>query len=365
MTRRSHDWVAAVGVVALLGSCAPSIDVPPAPDLQPVLEAYANPNAVVTSEIMGVVADEIAKAAEDIEDSEFFEQILEIIIEFQTELDQATAQLCSGGANDGNACTDDADCPAGSCGDILRLGAICNGGTNDTEACASDEDCPGGACEGGVILPNPTGVITLNYVCPGVDEAQFDPDYLKACEGGSNEGGACSDNADCPDGSCVEARPDSANGAIDLFMTLDSGGIGRVVWGTATQCLYLVPVEGDDCEAAGCSEASFVGSVALDLGPGWVDEDISELPVTFVVEGSIGFEGDDSPIEQSFRVVLAAESALVILVDIGDPASPAWSETFNYIFTADAQAIRDATGLFGCSLEERRCFDESGTLFSW
>jgi hypothetical protein len=52
----------------------------------------------------------------------------------------------------------------------------------------------------------------------------------------------------------------------------------------------------------------------------------------------------------------------VILVDIGDPAL---SETFNYVFAADAQAIRDVTGVFGCSLEESRCFDESGTLFSW
>ena len=61
-------------------------------------------------------------------------------------------------------------------------------------------------------------------------------------------------------------------------------------------------------------------------------------------------------------MTLADESGLVILVDLADPAL---SETFNYIFAGTEQAIQDATGKFGCSLEESRCFDESGTLFSW
>ena len=59
------------------------------------------------------------------------------------------------------------------------------------------------------------------------------------------------------------------------------------------------------------------------------DADIAELLVTFVMEGNIGFDGEDFRINQSFRVILAAESGLVILVDLADPAL---SETFNYIF---------------------------------
>ena len=161
----------------------------------------------------------------------------------------------------------------------------------------------------------------------------------------------------------LKLRPDSANGSIDLFMTLDSGGIGRVVWGTAANCLYLVPNVGGDCEASGCFEASYDGGIALDLGEDVPpDQDIDRLLVTFVIEGTIGFDGIDTRINQSFRVTLAVESGLEILVDLADPAL---SETFNYFFLGTEQGIRDANGVFGCSLEESRCFDESGTLFSW
>lgn len=324
-------------MAVFLGSCDVSLDVPPAPDLQPVLQAYANPSAVVTSEIMSAVGDEIAKAAEEIQDSEIFAEILDVIIEVQMEIENATVNTCKGGSMNGSECTADADCPGGTCGTDLVLGGVCGGGTNDGGDCASDTDCPGGTCGGGVILPTPTGAIRINYICPGWDEAQFDDGY--------------------------DAEPDSANGTIDLYMTLDSGGIGRVVWGTADKCLYLLPDLGGSCGGAGCAQASYDGGVALDLGdPDWLNQDIAELLVTFVLEGTIGFEGGDSRINQSFRLILADESGLELLVDLADPAL---SETFNYIFQGPAQAIRDTTGLFGCSLEERRCFDESGTLFSW
>jgi len=303
------------------------IDVPPAPDLEPVLQAYESPTAVVDSEIMAAFADEIAQAADSIEDSEIFAEILKVITDVQQDLENAAARICNGGTNNGNACIDDADCPGGTCGSELVFGGVCSGGTNDGGDCTDDTDCPGDPDAG--IDPG-TCAVRINYICPGWDERQFDEGY--------------------------DAQPDSSNGAIDLFMTVESGGIGRVVWGTADQCLYLVPNEGDDCEAARCSEASYDGGVALDLGPDWVSEDISELPVTFVVEGNIGLDGDNSRIDQSFRVILAVESGLTILVDIGDPAL---TETFNYIFAADAQAIRDATGLFGCSLEESRCFEQT------
>ena len=333
--KTSYSLPAEVALAVFLISCAPT--TPQAPDLQPVLEAYENPTVRVSDVIMAEWGDKIEEAAKEIEDSEIFEEILDVIIEAQQELEASTTRTCNGGANNGSACTDEADCPNGTCVGDLVLGAACSGGTNDGDECTDDGDCPGGTCGGGVIVPSPTGAIRINYICPGWDEQQFDDGY--------------------------DDSPDSANGSIDLFATIDSGGIGRVVWGSADKCLYLVPNEGDDCEAAGCSEASYDGGVALDLGPDWVSEDISELPVTFVVEGNIGFDGDDSRINQSFRVVLADESGLVILVDIGDPAL---EETFNYIFAETGQAIRDATGLFGCSLEDSRCFDEDGTtLFSW
>lgn len=352
-------------IAASLAVCASACaeDIPAAPNLQPVLQAYANPTAVVDGAIMAAVADEIAEAAKEIEDSEIFLEILDLIIEVQTELDKATSMTCSGGANDGGECAADEDCPGSTCASDLVLGGTCSGGTNDGGECAADGDCPGGTCGGGVIVPSPTGSIRVNYICPGWDERQFDPDYLKTCDVGANAGSACTGDADCPDGTCVETTADSANGEIDLWMTLDSGGIGRVVWGTAGNCLYLVPKQGDNCEAAGCSEASYDGGIALDLGdPEPFGQDIEELLVTFVLEGTIGFDDSSFRINQSFRLILAADSGLELLVDLADPAL---SETFNYIFGETQQLIRDATGFFGCDLEESRCFDESGTLFSW
>jgi hypothetical protein len=186
-----------------------------------------------------------------------------------------------------------------------------------------------------VYLPSPTGFIRVNYICPGWDERQFDPEY--------------------------DAKPDPADGAIDLYMTLDSGGIGRVLWGTAGDCRYLIPNDGTNCEANGCSRASFDGGIALDLSDiDWVSEGLVELVITFIFEGSIGFEGRDFPLNQSFR---QTDVGLEILVDIGEAPL---EETFNYFFAGTGeQFIRDAGGFFGCSLQERRCFDESGTLFSW
>ncbi len=324
------SMLSVIALAAYVGSCAPGIDAPPAPNLEPVLEAYANPTATVTSDIMAAVADEIAKAAEEIEDSEILDELLDVITDVQQELDNATAKTCEGGAVDGTTCNNDEDCQGGTCTGptALVLGGICDGGSNDGSECAADGDCPEGTCAGGVTLPNPTGAFQINYICPGWDERQFDEGY--------------------------DDTPDSTNGAIDLFMTLDSAGIGRVVWGTANNCQYLLTNEGGNCEAAGCSRGSYDGGVAVDLGPDWVSEVISELPVTVVLEGNIGLDSDDFRINQSFRVVVDVESVLEILVDIGDPAL---SETFNYIFAGEVQAIRDASGTFGCSLEESRCFN--------
>jgi hypothetical protein len=327
------SFLVVLALAAPLSSCAPSFDTPP--DLQPLLQAYANPTAVVGSQIMSEVADEIAEAAEEIQNSEIFEEILQVIIDVQQELDAATVKTCDGGAMNGSDCSADADCPDGTCvstGDVV-LGQTCDGGTNNGGDCTANTDCPDdGTCGGGVVVPTPNGQINVNYICPGWDEGQFDPGY--------------------------EAAPDPAkNGRITLTMTLDSGGIGRVVWGTADNCLYLVPTGRENFQA------SYDGGVALDLGdPVSPGEDITKLIVTFLMEGDIGFDGDPYRINQSFRVTLENTAALVILVDLADPAL---SETFNYIFGESSQGIRDATGLFQCSLEESRCWDESGTLFSW
>jgi hypothetical protein len=292
-------------------SCS-SLDIPPAPDLQPVLDAYKNPSAVVDGEIMGAVADEIAETAKEIEESEIFAEILDVIIQVQKELAESTNEN----------------------GDLV-LDATCDGGANDGSACAADADCPDGTCGGGVTFPTPNGGVRVSFICSGWDERQFDPDYV--------------------------ADLDPANGTIDLWMTLDGGDIGQVAWGTADHCQYLVPIEDE------IFQASYDGGVAVDLGdPVPLDEDIAELLVTFVVDGIIGSEpiGVDEPtfpINQSFRVKLADTDGLEILVDIGEAPL---EETFNYFFEGTRQGLRAANGFFSCSLEEMECSGESGT-FSW
>jgi hypothetical protein len=400
------SFLAVLTLAAPLSSCAPSFDTPP--DLQPLLQAYANPTAEVGSQIMSEVADEIAKAAEEIQNSEIFEEILQVIIDVQQELDAATVKTCSGGTSQGSDCDADTDCRPGVCdggtdegsdcdadtdcpgGGTCAHPGVCDGGTSEGSVCAADTDCPGGGtcgfgtcvstgdvvlgqtcedgankgnecvddtdcpdgtCGGGVVVPTPNGQINVNYICPGWDERQFDPDWLKTCDGGANDDSACTGVEDCPGGTCVEAAPPRENGTIKLTMTLDSAGIGRVVWGTADNCLYLVPTDGENFQA------SYDGGVALDLGdPVSPSEDITKLIVTFLMEGDIGFDGDTYRINQSFRVVLALESALEILVDVGEPAL---AETFNYFFFFEGliQGIHDATGVFGCSLEESQCFE--------
>ncbi len=278
-----------------------------------MLNAYENPTAVIDGEIMGAVADEIAQAAREIEDSDIFEEILNVIIEVQQELEMSTNEN----------------------GELV-LDGTCKGGANEGSACVEDADCsPDGTC-GGLKLPFPNGGVQVTFICDGWDERQFDPDY--------------------------EADPDPVNGTINLTMTLDSGGIGRVVWGTAENCLYLVPDVGENFQA------SFNGDVAVDLGDSVpLDADITELLVTFVLDGIIGFDPigvDPTPftINQSFRATLAVESGLEILVDIGEQPL---EETFNYFFLPTAQGLRAKNGTFACSLEDMECRDESGPVFSW
>jgi hypothetical protein len=242
-----------------------------------VLEAYANPTVNVGSEIMAAVADEIEETAKEIEESKFFEEILDVIIEVQQELEAA-----------------------------------------------SDED--GDLVIGGVKFPAPNGVLQIAYVCPGWDERQLEPDY--------------------------DAEPNPTNGTIDLTMTLDEGDIGQVVWGVAMNCRYLVPIENENFPA------SFDGQVAVDLGgPRPPDQDIAELPVTFVVEGTIGFDGSDFDIRQSFRVTLDNITGLELLVQVEDG-------TFNFFFEGDSQGLRDSVGIYSCNLEERECTSPFGS-FSW
>lgn len=159
-----------LALAVYLGSCAR--ELPTAPDLSPVLQAYANPAAVVDGAIMAEVADEIEDAAREIEDSEIFDEILDVIRGAQQELENAVAMTCQGGAMDGKTCASDEDCQGGTCtgSSVLVVGGICSGGSNGGGESAADADCPGdpdegidpGTCAGGVTLPSPTGAFKIN-----------------------------------------------------------------------------------------------------------------------------------------------------------------------------------------------------------
>lgn len=254
-------------------SCAPSLNVPPPPDIEPVLAAYENPTANVRGEVMTATAAGIEEARSQIDDSEFYNEILDVIIDVQEGLDGAT-----------------------------------------------DED--GNLTVNGVEFPNPNGAVTIDYICEGWDENVVDPDR--------------------------------ANGTLQLTMTLGDGKIGPVVWGGVDNCQYLTAIGNETFESF------YDGDVSVSFGDFVsTSQSLPELEkITFIANGTIGFAGGESRIDQSFRV--ANTGRLDILVE-ADRA-----QTFIYFFEADrlAQGINDATGVFACSLEERECENESDR-FSW
>ena len=81
--------------------------------------------------------------------------------------------VCRGGANDGQPCTTDADCP-GTC--LQNVGH---------PACQVYTDCPF-VCKGGTT----PGAECPDGTCPGT------------CIGGPNVGQACTTGADCPQSRC-------------------------------------------------------------------------------------------------------------------------------------------------------------------
>lgn len=161
--------------------------------------------------------------------------------------------VCQGGANVGNACAGDANCPVlcssnppkrcagGVNAGLLCAPARCDGGTNDGGACdAANNDCPNGDCDVRFRCANdrqiPCSIETADIDCPGSEcqgrllcsgDSLFIPcrehdcpagscetdcpgskcgDLMDRCKGGPREGGLCSasDGNDCPNGACGE-----------------------------------------------------------------------------------------------------------------------------------------------------------------
>ena len=250
-----------------------SLDIPAAPDVLPILEAYGNPDANVTGEIMAGLADAIADSRDGFEDSDIYEEVLDVIVSIQEELDASTDEQ----------------------GDVTLDGI----GT----------------------FPTPSGSIEVDFICTGWGEAE---------------------------------TADSENGTLDLTMTLFDGNIGPLVWGAAPGCKYRTTVAGK------AVEVSYDGDVAVYFGDFFSTTDsLRERLTTFIISGTIGINGKDVPIDRAFRVDESGRRD--ILMQLADGTS------FIYFFSGEtfAQGIEDASGRFGCNLEDRQCITGSGTSFSW
>lgn len=116
-----------IALAALLVSCAPSLDIPPAPDVEPLLASFESPSATVVADIMAEVADEIGETRDAIVESDFYLELLEVIAEVQGELDESIDE---------------------------------NG----------DLDL------GGVTFPTPNGAVDIDFICDGWDPTQLSVD---------------------------------------------------------------------------------------------------------------------------------------------------------------------------------------------
>ncbi len=72
----------------MAASCAEGLDIPDAPEIDDVLVAYASPSAEISSTVMAAVGDELLELRERLEQSQVFEQILDVIVSVQVELNQ-------------------------------------------------------------------------------------------------------------------------------------------------------------------------------------------------------------------------------------------------------------------------------------
>jgi hypothetical protein len=130
--------------------------------------------------------------------------------------DECGAGICAGGTRDGGICDTNADCLTGMCqedycgecggfcatngdcgdGCACDVDNVCLGGDNDGDPCTDDSDCPGG----GVCAPE------------FVDEV---------CQGGTNDGDPCTDDADCPGGGTC-SFPDEVGVRMTTIPATDS-----------------------------------------------------------------------------------------------------------------------------------------------
>jgi hypothetical protein len=96
-------YLVVVGFLSL-ASCAEPVDIPEAPNMQPLLLAYASPTANVRAEVMAEWANSILDTQQVIEQTELPEQLLVLVEKLQNAIDSSSGaegvirlhHVCSG-----------------------------------------------------------------------------------------------------------------------------------------------------------------------------------------------------------------------------------------------------------------------------
>lgn len=185
---------------------------------------------------------------------------------------------CIDGANDGNSCRADSDCPGGSCqvcpdnkGCFFQRGHLDNVRRNAAQGqprfvTTYDQLILGVNNKGRIQNFHTAGQSTLfaNKLVGGrgSEAALNEGNFLEfsRCEGGSNDGGLCEVAADCPAGSCPDLR--CIGGPFDGLTAQAEGQCKQCVAGSRTGELCSVSSDcgsGGSCEGGTLSRVCFGG----------------------------------------------------------------------------------------------------------
>jgi len=200
--------------------------------------------------------------------------------------------LCSGGANDSDACESHIDCPGGACVVAQR---VCDGGDLDGFDCQGNVNCEGSACVAtshvcsggdadsfgclrGAHCFGGGSCVATGQVCDGGDTSasDYDPFFISfsctndqacggapfscespgdrglACSAGAQDGGNCATNEDCSGGVCVLEDSLCDGGARDGFLCDTDAdcpnGMCRATWRVCSDSGFSC-VDTDHCDS--------------------------------------------------------------------------------------------------------------------
>lgn len=184
-----------------------------------------------------------------------------------------TAACCFSRCDDtgGNACSDDSDCNVGN-------GEVC---LNDfcVQPCSVDEECTGAAtCQPLCALTNvlECDAVRGNFIAPPFRDTAntLCNNNPATCVGGSNDGGLCTQEADCPGGDCIDPSTCGTGSCC-----LGPGDCKDSQSGDS-----FIPINKDDCDGLG---GSFVGGMRC-LGGSCITSGLSCQVTEDCPEGGIG-----------------------------------------------------------------------------